>query len=455
MTASQLLDLGKIDTMDHIASKQLPAASEFHVRRMGPCPHPAPRHDGEQHFVNDEDAVLATASRTDIEKLQSSGQPLPAFELAGPRERLHFIPETITAGIVTCGGLCPGMNNVIRSIVLTLHHAYGTPTIYGFRYGFAGLGTDLHEPLRLTPDDVDGIHEYGGTFLGSSRGPQESAAMVDRLESLGIRMLFAIGGDGTLRGVQKIAAEIERRGLDIAVIGIPKTIDNDIQWIERSFGFATAVEEAVRVIDAAHNEARGVWNGVGLVKLMGRNSGFIAAHATLASSVVNFCLVPEAGLLLTGTNGFLEALTDRLNNRHHAVVVVAEGTGQDLVTCAEPGQDRSGNAHLGDIGSYLAARIEQHFDDIGMDGTVKYLDPSYVIRSLQANAIDAEFCFALGQNAVHAAMAGRTNIMIGYWNQSFTHVPLELAVGQPRRVDPAGQEWQRVLQTTGQRSTIV
>jgi 6-phosphofructokinase 1 len=433
-----------------VASLPMPEASHFVVCRLGPCSYPAPQHSGQQHFTRDDDAVLATASRNDVQRIQSSGQPLPAFELAGPRERLHFSPETIAAGIVTCGGLCPGMNNVIRAIVLTLHHTYGTPDIYGFRYGFAGLGTDLHDPVMLSPKLVDGIHEYGGTLLGSSRGPQDPATMVDRLQSLGIRMLFAVGGDGTLRGVQQIADEINDRGLDIAVIGIPKTIDNDIQWIERSFGFATAVEEAVRVIDAAHNEARGVWNGVGLVKLMGRNSGFIAAHATLASSVVNFCLVPETGLRLTGPGGFLEALEARLNDRHHAVVVVAEGAGQDLLNCGDPGHDRSGNAHLGDIGGFLAARIKRHFDDIGMDGTVKYLDPSYTIRSLQANAIDAEFCFALGQNAVHAAMAGRTNAMIGYWNQSFTHVPIELAVGHPRRLDPAGQEWQRVLQTTGQ-----
>ena len=263
-------------------------------------------------------------------------------------------------------------------------------------------------------------------------------------------MLFAIGGDGTLRGVQQIAEEIERRGLDIAVIGVPKTIDNDIQWIERSFGFATAVEEAVRVIDAAHNEARGAWNGVGLVKLMGRNSGFIAAHATLASSVVNFCLVPEAELRLSGPAGFLEALVARLNSRHHAVVVVAEGAGQELVKAKEAGRDRSGNARLGDIGGFVAEQLKAHFDDIGMDATVKYLDPSYAIRSLRANAIDAEFCFALGQNAVHAAMAGRTNAMIGYWNQSFTHMPIGLAVGSPRRLDPDAEEWQRVLRTTGQ-----
>ena len=420
------------------------------VRRLGSCSYPSPPQIVGRHCVDDTDAVLATASRAEVERLVAAGHPLPAFELAGPRRLLHFAPGGVVAGIVTCGGLCPGLNNVIRALVLTLHHIYESPNILGFRYGFAGLGSLEHPPLTLSPDVVDGIHEYGGTLLGSSRGPQHPSAMVDHLQSLGVQMLFAIGGDGTMRGVQAMTEEIERRHADIAVIGIPKTIDNDIMWTERSFGFATAVEEAVHVIDAAHNEARGAWNGIGLVKLMGRNAGFIAAHASLSSSVVNFCLVPEAGLRLDGPGSFLEALTDRLRDRHHAVVVVAEGAGQELIDTEGLGRDPSGNAHLGDIGSFLAKRMTTHLHGIGMDATVKYLDPSYLIRSLRANAIDAEFCFALGQHAVHAAMAGRTNAMIGYWNRSFTHVPIELAVGQPRRLDLDGEEWQRVLLITGQ-----
>ena len=431
----------------------IPDASELRVRRLGACEYEVPLDTGGTRFVDDGDGVLATADRNEVQGLIDSGAPLPAFELAGPRRLAHFQSGHFAAGIVTCGGLCPGINNVIRAIVLTLHHLYATPPIYGFRYGYAGLGTDLHEPLDLTPELVDGINEYGGTLLGSSRGPQDPAVIVDRLESLGIRMLFAIGGDGTLRGVRTITDEITRRGADIAVIGVPKTIDNDIEWTERSFGFATAVEEAVRVVDAAHNEARGAWNGVGLVKLMGRHSGFIAAHATLASSVVNFCLVPEADLRLRGSGGFLDALAARLDDRHHAVVVVAEGAGQELVASERGGHDPSGNPRLGDIGMFLRTEIRQHLADIGMDATVKYLDPSYAIRSLRANAIDAEFCFALGQHAVHAAMAGRTNTMIGYWNRSFAHVPIDVAVEHPRRLDLAGHEWQRVLQTTGQQLT--
>ncbi len=427
----------------------IPPASDFHIRRLGSCNHPASNENDQRRFVNDSDAVLATANKAVVEEFIEAGSPLPAFEVAGPRQQLYFESGSVAAGIVTCGGLCPGINNVIRSIVLTLHHTYAAPTIYGFQYGYAGLSGDRHEPLELTPERVEGINDYGGTMLGSSRGPQDPAVMVDHLESLGVQMLFTIGGDGTLHGAQAITDEITRRGSDISVIGVPKTIDNDIAWTERSFGFATAVEEASRVVDAAHNEARGAWNGVGLVKLMGRNSGFIAAHATLSSSVVNFCLVPEADLELEGPGGFLELLSTRLKERHHAVVVVAEGTGQELLA-GEAGHDRSGNARLGDIGGFLRTQIKMHLSETGVDATVKYLDPSYAIRSQRANAIDAEFCFALGQHAVHAAMAGRTNAMIGYWNGSFTHVPIELAVGEPRRLDLTGEVWQRVLQTTGQ-----
>jgi 6-phosphofructokinase 1 len=418
------------------------------VRRLGAPRIRSPLESHAPHLVTPDERVLLSADLSDVRSAIAAGVEPASFELAGPRDRLYLDPAGMTAGIVTCGGLCPGLNNVIRSIVLTLTHAYGIGRILGFRYGFAGIALDDPPPLELTPRSVDGIHEHGGTLLGSSRGPQSVEAMVDRLEQLGVSALFVIGGDGSLRGALALSDEIERRGVDIAVIGVPKTIDNDIRWIERSFGFATAVEEATRVCYAAHAEARGAMDGIGLVKLMGRESGFIAAHATLASSDVNFCLVPEVPFDLDGPGGFLDVIDRRLADRHHAVVVVAEGAGQDLVT-DEHGEERdpSGNRRLGDIGVHLQRRLVEHLGD---RGTVKYLDPSYAIRSLRANAVDAEFCLALGQHAVHAALAGYTAAMIGYWNQRFTLVPVPMAVVERRHLDPDGDEWQRVLQTTGQ-----
>jgi 6-phosphofructokinase 1 len=392
-------------------------------------------------FVEQSSRVLL-ASRLD--ELQN---PPATFELAGPRRQIFFNPAEIACGIVTCGGLCPGLNDVIRSVVMTLSYGYGVKRIYGFRYGYAGLAASRGiEPWLLTPEMVRDIHDDGGTLLGSSRGPQEPADMIERLQQLGVQVLFVVGGDGTLRGASALVQEIQRRNLLISVIGIPKTIDNDIEWVERSFGVATAVEEATRALEAAHAEARGAYNGIGLVRLMGRYSGFITAHATLANADVNFCLVPEVPF---GLEGFLAALEKRLLTRHHAVIALAEGAGQDLIE-GEVSKDASGNVKLKDIGLFLKEAIRQHFDQKGLETTIKYIDPSYIIRSVPANAVDSEYCLALGQHAVHAGMSGRTDMMVGYWNQYFTHVPITMAIQKRKQIDPQSELWQQVLGATGQ-----
>ncbi len=397
-------------------------------------------------FVREDEHVMVGSTLAEIAPFLRVGKQPPVFEQAGPREKIYFDPSQIACGVVTCGGLCPGLNNVIRSVVLTLHHNYGVSTVYGFRYGYKGVAMSQNiEPLLLNSDVVERIHEQGGTLLGSSRGPQDPDDMVDNLVRLNIKILFTIGGDGTLRGASKLAEAIERRGLDIRVIGIPKTIDNDIQWVERSFGFATSVEEATRALAAAHTEACGAFNGIGLVKLMGRDSGFITAHAALADSDVNFCLVPEVPFTL---EGLLAQLEDRLALRKHAVVAVAEGVGQDWLSDGVE-KDASGNLKLEDIGTFLRKTIEKHFKQKGMETTIKYIDPSYSIRGLAANAIDSELCLGLGQNAVHAGMSGRTNMMIGNWNRHYTHVPLEMATASRKRIDPQGELWQSILGATG------
>jgi 6-phosphofructokinase 1 len=263
---------------------------------------------------------------------------------------------------------------------------------------------------------------------------------------LDIGILFAIGGDGTLKGAQAITGEIGRRGLKISVIGIPKTIDNDISFIQQSFGFDTAGSEARRAIYAAHSEALGARNGIGLVKLMGRDSGFIAAYAVLANSQVNFCLVPEVPFKL---EGLLSALEERLVRQGHTVIVAAEGAGQDLLEeTAE--RDASGNIRYGDIGLFLKDRIKSHFSQTGCQVELKYIDPSYTIRSLPANARDSAFCLLLGQNAVHAGLAGKTDMVVGNWNHQGAHVPISMAVSQRKKLDPEGWLWNSVLAITGQ-----
>ncbi len=398
-------------------------------------------------FFEADDRVVFHADWHRIKTSIDAGKPVPTLEKAGPREKIYFDPAKLKCGIVTCGGLCPGLNNVIRAIVLSLHHNYGVRTIFGFPFGYEGLSPRYgHAPLMLTPEVVERIHEQGGTILGSSRGNQDIGEMVDTLERMNIGALFTIGGDGTLRGASALCAEIRRRELKIAVVGIPKTIDNDIASIQRSFGFATACAEAGTAISSAHVEAQGARNGVGLVKLMGRESGFVAAYACLANSDVNFCLIPEVPF---GLDPLFKALEARLARRGHAVVVVAEGAGQELL--ARTGEkDASGNERLQDIGIFLKERINAHFKQKGVELNLKYIDPSYTIRSVPADAYDAAFCLLLGQNAVHAALAGCTDMVVGYWGSEYTHVPIAMATAQRKKIDPRGRIWNSVLTATGQ-----
>jgi 6-phosphofructokinase 1 len=435
----------------------LPDPAQLEVASLGACVHSSPLASRGELFVDEDDRVLVCSQTGELRALLDAGRPLPSFERAGPRARIFFEPAELTCGILTCGGICPGLNDVIRSLVLRLTYAYRVRRILGFRYGYAGLSArEGHEPLGLTPEAVDNIHLQGGTLLGSSRGPQDVGEMVDTLVRHRVGILFVIGGDGGLRGGAALAAEIAQRGLAIGVVGVPKTIDNDLCWTWRSFGFATAVDEARRVIAGAHAEARGAWNGIGLVKLMGRHAGFIAAHATLANSDVNFCLVPEVPFSLEGAGGFLEALEERLARKHHAVIVVAEGAGQDLIRGAGAQElDASGNVKLKDVGIFLRERLAAYFASRHKSVPIRYIDPSYTIRSLPTDGFDKQFCLVLGQHAVHAGLAGRTNMVVGVWNQRFTHVPIALAVDGRKQLDPRGEEWQRVLEATGQPASMV
>jgi len=422
---------------------------DLSIRSLGECRYESPLIERKHCcLIGDGARVLVSPYLSDLHCGADGKEPPLSFEEAGPRARLFFKGEDVTAGIVTCGGLCPGLNDVIRTIVMELHWEYGVKKILGFRYGYEGMSSNRRrEPMMLTHDVVKGIQHEGGTILGTSRGPQDVKDMVDTLQSFGINMLFVIGGDGTFSGAHEIAQEVTARGLRIAVIGIPKTIDNDIYCSERTFGFSTAVEEGRKAILSAHNESQAAWNGIGLVKLMGRKSGFIAVHSALANSDVNFCLIPEIPFTLDGEGGLLPRLEDRLNRRHHAVIVAAEGAGQDLIA-GELGRDASGNLLNKDIGLFLRDKIQAYFQKKGMPVSLKYIDPSYMIRSTAADADDSGFCVLLGQNAVHAAMAGKTDMFIGHWNGRFTHVPLHAAAGRRKTVDPSGEFWQSVVSMT-------
>ncbi len=429
-------------------------AADVAIKDLGACRFDSPvsHHLGEgaMLFVGAADKVLVNDRVSNLPASPQLLSKLPAFELAGPRNRVFFDPARTRAGIVTCGGLCPGLNNVIRGLVLELWFGYGVRRIMGFRFGYEGLIPSGKPPEPLTPNVVSHIHHQGGTILGSSRGEQDPVTVVDTLEAYGINILFVIGGDGTTRGAMQIGAEAERRGLSISVVGVPKTIDNDIHFIDRSFGFESAYASAVDVIRSARVESLGGKDGIGLVKLMGRHSGFVACNAALASTDVDLVLIPEVNMQLEGEFGVLRYIERVLDRQGHAVIVVAEGAAQDLVANLALGADKSGNAKLGDVGVFLRDRITQHFQDIQREVTLKYLDPSYTIRSVPASPSDSVYCWNMARNAVHAAMAGNTEMLIGRWHGRFVHVPMPLATRHRKQVDPGDDIWTSVIEATGQ-----
>ncbi|RFC41797.1 MAG: 6-phosphofructokinase 1 [Verrucomicrobia bacterium] len=421
---------------------------ETNIHQLGACRFVSPlTHSSfEVTFRSDSERVLYDHLRNDV-GVQASGV---SFELAGPRENLFFDPTKTTAAIVTCGGLCPGLNDIIRGIVTQCHNRYGISRVFGFRYGYQGLiARHGFTPMVLRPESVAQIHNFGGSILGNSRGHQDIGEMVDLLEEMKVDIFFVVGGDGTLRGASAIAAECSKRGLKKAVVGIPKTIDNDIMYLDKSFGFETAFAMAVQAVRSTYVESTGSLNGIGVLKLMGRDSGFIACYAALAGSNVDFVLIPEVNFELEGSGGLLEALHYRVAKRRSAVVVVSEGAGQHLLPPAEA-KDASGNVVYGDIGAFLRDRITASFKERRVSTSVKYIDPSYLIRSVPANAQDNVYCSQLAQHAVHAAMAGKTSMLVGRWHGAFVHLPLDMVTHGRRKVDPQGELWNSVLESTGQ-----
>jgi 6-phosphofructokinase 1 len=431
------------------------AEHDFTVDRLGPATIPSPLKrstilgDSLANYVRDDEYILydIDVKKGETEKKFAKTELL---EKAGPREKIYFHPGHTHAGIVTCGGLCPGLNDVIRAVVRGLWHLYGVTRITGIKNGYRGFLPEYNLPtVRLDPEIVDDIHYKGGTVLGSSRGGGKHTEIADAIERLNLNVLFTIGGDGTQRGALAIAEELEKRNSKVSVIGIPKTIDNDISFVQKSFGFETAVSIAVTAVSGAHVEARDAINGIGLVKVMGRESGYIAAYTALAQNDVNFVLIPEIPFDLEGELGLYNQLEQRLERRNHAVILVAEGAGQDLLEASSE-KDASGNRKLQDIGHFLERRIPQYFKEKGIEASLKYIDPSYMIRSAPAEPNDSVYCARLGTHAVHAAMSGRTKMLISLVNNHFVHLPIEMAVSRRNYIDPEGPLWRDVLEVTGQ-----
>ena len=420
------------------------------ARIDSPLGHLLDRRSTGEHYVDEDDRILFDDTLAGLTARGGRLADLPALEPCGPRRKIFFDPAKTRAAIVTCGGLCPGLNDVIAGLVRTLTYHYRVRRVIGIRNGYQGFVASYgHDVVDLTPESVRDIATDGGTVLGTSRGPQDPDEIVDCLERLHVNVLFVVGGDGSMRGAMRIARTVAERGLYISVVGIPKTIDNDIPHIDQSFGFQTAFSHASDAIRAARVEATSTANGIGLVKLMGRHSGFIACYAALARSGADVVLIPEVPFTLDGEGGLLAHLRRRVQERGHAVVVAAEGAGQDLLGVAD-GRDASGNTRLQDIGPYLRRRITDHFADAGIETSIRYIDPSYAIRSVPANPYDSVYCVRLSQAAVHAAMSGRTEMVVGRYRRRFVHVPMAAAVSRCNQVDPGGDLWTAVLESTGQ-----
>ncbi|CAO1945033.1 unnamed protein product [Urochloa humidicola] len=401
-----------------------------------------------QYFVNADDTV---PEKVVVQKNSPRGVH---FRRAGPRQRVYFEPEGVKACIVTCGGLCPGLNTVIRELVCGLSHMYHVNDIFGIQNGYKGFYSSNY--LAMTPKSVNDIHKRGGTVLGSSRGGHDTKKIVDNIQDRGINQVYIIGGDGTQKGAYEIFKEIRRRGLKVAVAGIPKTIDNDIAVIDKSFGFDTAVEEAQRAINAAHVEASSAENGIGLVKLMGRYSGFIAMYATLASRDVDCCLIPESPFYLEGEGGLLEYIDRRLKENNHMVIVVAEGAGQDLIAQSIPAadqQDASGNKLLLDVGLWLTHKIKDYCKSKKMEMTIKYIDPTYMIRAIPSNASDNVYCTLLAHSAIHGAMAGYS-FTVGMVNGRHAYIPFHRVTSTRNKVRITDRMWARLLSSTNQPSFL-
>lgn len=432
---------------------------DLRVRRLGECRYDSPfsgmlaTKRTSPYYVSEGDRVLLEDTVSMLNEHNLPPDEVPSFEAAGPRRKIYFDPSEVTAGIVTCGGLCPGLNDVIRGIVQELSEHYKVKRILGFRNGLKGMTAEhCNHTIDLSPERVQDINNAGGTILGSSRGGQDPDEMVDSLVLRGINIMFVIGGDGGMRAAMRLSEAVKARGLDIAVIGVPKTIDNDLPFTDQSFGFQSAFARATDFISSVSVEAAAHPNGIGIVKLMGRHSGFIACYAALAVNAADIVLIPEIPFALGGPEGLLAQVEEHVRSKGFVVIVVAEGAGQDLFD--EHGMlratDASGNVKLGDIGVLLKESINAHLTRVGLIPTMRYLDPSYAIRSVAANAYDSVYCLRLAHAAVHAAMAGRTATAVARWRRRFVHVPMSLMTSYRNQVDPDGDLWMSVLETTCQ-----
>jgi ATP-dependent phosphofructokinase / diphosphate-dependent phosphofructokinase len=331
-------------------------------------------------------------------------------------------------GVLTGGGDCPGLNAVIRGIVRAGVNRHGHEVV-GFRYGWAGVLES--NTTELTPQNTAGILPRGGTILGSSRtnpykdGADGTAAVRESMERDGVDVLIPIGGEDTLGVAGRLSAD------GVPVVGVPKTIDNDLAGTDYTFGFDTAVQICTDAIDRLHTTAES-HNRVIVVEVMGRHAGHIAIHSGMAGGA-DVILIPERPF-------DIDEVAESIRRRHasgktFSIVVVSEGAmpreGQGLTTIGGGGTDAFGHERLGGIAVTLERELEER---TGYETRMTIL--GHVQRGGTPTAYDRVLATRFGVEAVNAASDGEFGTMVALRSTEILRVPLADALAEPKLVDP-------------------
>lgn len=428
---------------------------------------------------------------------------------AGPRRYVSYPQKNqLKVGILVSGGIAPGINAVISGIIAR-HHAYQAWSqkinknyaleILGYSEALKGL---LHAGRPAVPLDLKTVREavnHGGSILPTARAdelldledPKQRDGALDkvtsRLINQQIDILYIIGGDGSMRAAHAISCRARRNPInELSVIGIPKTMDNDILWVWQSFGFLSAVEFAKQAILQLHTEVMSNPR-LCVIQLFGSDSGFVVSHAALASGVCDAVLIPEVNFTLKQLSGYIRY---RLQDRPHsdkpyggivalaetaipldwreyvsATAEVADGSEKVILTPEElraietfeshgrrvhgqtPDALRSGGLRL--VSQILQREIRK-LGDRWSSYRVFTNEPRHLIRSIEPSVSDVIFAQRLGTLAVDNAMAGYHDFMISQWLTEYVLVPLKLVVLGRKRVPEHGIFWKSVRASTGQ-----
>jgi len=429
----------------HLATWLQDGDSAFHESSVNTVINPMVKKWPGRHFVNPDELVMGHIITNDSKQAARDSETANGCFRANATRHIYWDPKDVRAAIVTCGGLCPGLNSVVRELTDCLYNEYGVKDILGMRGGYHGLSNPEElTPMYLTPKIVNEIHMKGGSVLMAGRGGNDCIRIVDKLKERDINMLFVVGGDGTQSGAHALFLEARKRKMPISIVGVPKSIDNDVMYFDKTFGFESAVAEAVSVIRGSFVEATSANRAVSIVKLMGRDAGFVSMYAAVASNLVDLCLIPEVDVKLQDVLAYVDKV---LAQKGYMVVAVAEGAGQNFVE--SEGVDPTGHTKYGDVGVFLRDAINEHLKRSDDGGRSFYFDPSYMIRAVPANPIDHIFCSRLSRDAVHTAMRGYTGVCVGPIHNIIIIMPMNNIASRQKTVNVHRNMWQVCVHQSG------